>query len=475
MIAGGAVEPRPRRMLPVGTGSTVAIALLGGLLMCPSALSADGRMVLFCFGSAVILWATTRIEPAFIALAAVAVMVLAGAVRQQAMLGILSSDIIWLIIGAFVIGAAFEASGLAARATLAMAQRAQTTGQLFWWVSAALVPLAFLIPSTSGRAAVALPMLRLFFDGDCERRAHRALAILIPTVILVSATAALTGASSHLLAEDLLNEAAGTRFGYARWAFWGLPFALVACWLSCWVVLRLFLTREERAMPLHRSSTARTSISTAEWKTMVVAVATLLLWTTAALHGLTIATVAVLAALVLLAPRLGVLGWKQGMKAVSWSLVVFVGAALVMGQSLITSGAASWLIGHAFAMTDLDEGRRLPLVLLVGAIAAITITSHIYITSHVARTAALAPPFLQLADTAELNPMGVLFLATVGMNYCLTFPVSSKALLMFQDAGGETFRSKDLIRLSMTLMPLHLALMIAFYFLFWRWMGLRLT
>ena len=70
--------------------------------------------------------------------------------------------------------------------------------------------------------------------------------------------------------------------------------------------------------------------------------------------------------------------------------------------------------------------------------------------------------------------MTVLFVATVGMNYCLTLPACSKALLLFQDAPGGGFRPADLLRLSAVLAPLNLALMVATYFLWWKWTGLAL-
>jgi hypothetical protein len=60
------------------------------------------------------------------------------------------------------------------------------------------------------------------------------------------------------------------------------------------------------------------------------------------------------------------------------------------------------------------------------------------------------------------------------MDYCLTFPVSSKALLMFQELEGETYKPADLLRLSSVLLLVHLGLMVVFYFGYWRWIGLQL-
>jgi di/tricarboxylate transporter len=124
--------------------------------------------------------------------------------------------------------------------------------------------------------------------------------------------------------------------------------------------------------------------------------------------------------------------WKDGLKSVSWNLIIFVGAALALGNALIDSGAAQWIIDQLFALSGI-AGASSGLLIL----AFISLTSHVYMTSHAARAVALVPPVLYLAGSLGLDPTVVLFISTVGMDYCLTFPVSSKALLMFQEAGAR--------------------------------------
>ena len=471
-------EGARRLIKPVGMAA--AFALLAALVLLPEDLFQPGRVALGVFGTAVILWAGTRMDASWVALAGAVALVLLGAADEGDVTGMLADDIIWLMIGAFVIGAAFEQSGLAARLTGAVAARARTTGQLFWLTTLALIPLTFLIPSTSGRAAATLPALNAFFGverGQGGERGRRAYAILIPTIILVATTAALTGAGSHLLAEDLLYQRLGERFGFAQWALWGLPFALAASLVSCWVVLRLFLNGPERAAPVPPAALGQGPMSAAEWRTLIIAGITFGLWFSTPWHGYRIAGVAVLAMVVLTAPWIGVLKFKAAMKAVNWSLVLFVGAALVLGQALINTQAAGWLVGSLFDLTNLDaiRGGNAPAIVVILAIAVISLASHLFMTSHVARTAALGPPFILMAQTAELNPVAVLFIATAGMNYCLTLPVCSKALLMFQDVDGVTFRPRDLLRLSAVLTPVHLGLIVVFYFGWWQWTGLSLV
>ncbi len=164
--------------------------------------------------------------------------------------------------------------------------------------------------------------------------------------------------------------------------------------------------------------------------------------------------------------------WKDGLKSVSWNLIIFVGAALALGNALIDSGAAQWIIDQLFALSGIAGASSGLLILLI--LAFILLTSHVYMTSHAARAVALVPPVLYLAGSLGLDPTAVLFISTVGIDYCLTFPVSSKALLMFQEAGGETYQPADLLRLSSVLLLAHLGLILLFYYGYWQWVGLSL-
>ena len=155
-----------------------------------------------------------------------------------------------------------------------------------------------------------------------------------------------------------------------------------------------------------------------------------------------------------------------------WNLILFVGVALVLGRALIETGAAQWIIDGLFVLTNISGAEsRLPVLL---ALTLIALTSHLYMTSHTARAAALVPPLLYLGKSLDLDPVAVLFIGTVGMDYCLTFPVSSKALLMFQELDTETYQPADLLRLSAVLLLVHAALIAAFYHTYWRWVGLQL-
>lgn len=455
-------------LLPLTLISMVGIAVLA-----PSTLSIQGRLAIFAFLVAAILWSTTSMNAAYVALISVIFLVFTGGISQEQLYGALASHVIWLMIGAFILGGAVKKTGLATRLTRTVVARADTVGSLFWLLTTVLIPLSFLIPSTSARAAVTLPIFRSIAAETDDKRTLRALALLIPTIILVSTIVSLLGAGSHLVANDLLQQITGQQISFGQWVLYGLPFGAAASYISCWVIMRLFLNQRCLHQKLKVESISQQPLSSSELKTLGIILLTVILWLTYNWHGLEIATVSIFGAMLLTMPNFGVMKWKDGVNAVSWNLIIFVGAALVLGRSLISSGAAQWIIARIFTLTDIAGSQSHPMIFLL--LALICLTSHVYITSHTARAAVLVPPFLYLATSMQLNPVAVLFFSTLGMDYCLSFPVSSKALVIYKEMDEKaTYKPKDLLRLSSVMVVVHFALMILFYYTYWHWIGLSL-
>ena len=465
--------PRKRFRWVIDAILPLTMIMIAGIAVhLPVSLPDPARPAVFAFLLAVILWSTTSIAADYVALLTVITLILLGGSSQEKLFDALASDVVWLMIGAFVLGGAVQKAGLAVRLTQLVISKVRTVRGMFWLLTVVLIPLSFLVPSTSGRAAVMIPVFRSITSTIRDHRITRAIALLTPTIILVSTIVAMVGAGSHLIANDLLYQITNQRISFTQWAIYGLPFGVVASLVSCWVIMRLFLDENRLRTKLQFPQVKSQPLSRPEWFTLVVVGVMIGLWLTEDWHGLKIATVTMVGALVLTLPGQGVLKWKEGVKAVSWNLVIFVGAAFVLGQSLIDSGAAQWAIDQLFAVSGLTSSESQPLILI--SIGLIALTSHLYMTSHTARAAALVPAILYLANSLQLNPVTVLFLSTVGMDYCLTFPVSSKALLMFQGIDGGTYKPTDLLRLSAVLMPVHLGLMILFYYTYWHWVGLTL-
>ncbi|MCI5133426.1 MAG: SLC13 family permease, partial [Candidatus Electrothrix sp. EH2] len=190
-------------------------------------------------------------ESTNIALATAMIFVVTGIDEPEEFFEALGDGMIWLLLAAFIIAAAVKESGLSARFTLAVTRRARSVSHLFYSLTVVMILTALFIPSTSGRAALMIPIFLALSKAIADQRINRALALLFPSVILQSAVGSLIGAGAHLLTADILWRMGGERIGFLRWMILGMPLAAVSSFVTTWLILHLFLRQQERQRPLH--------------------------------------------------------------------------------------------------------------------------------------------------------------------------------------------------------------------------------
>ncbi|WP_017612421.1 SLC13 family permease [Nocardiopsis salina] len=489
----GATGGRRSRSGPI-KGGAVLLAVSAGTAAVSAALPAaggelttDARTVLSVFTAALLCWTLTRADDAFIGMAAVAVLVATGILPYGDVLGLLGSETVWLLVAAGVMAAGIEASGLPARAARALIVRAGSVRALFHLVTAGVVLTALAIPSTSGRAALALPVFLALARVFAERPAVvRALALALPTTILLSAIASLIGAAAHLIGDEILRGMTGSGIGFGQWLLLGVPLAVVSAHLAAELVLllmtrradrrgRLALDAEQLADPAHEEAAsggdAPRRLTSAQWRMLALVAVVVALWCTESLHGVPPTAVALLGALAATAPGFGTTPMTAALKSVPWPLLVFMISAAALADALVRTGAAEWVAQAALAGT---AGMNATAVL--AAVVAVSAASHLVLQSRSARAAVLVPAVIPLASAVGLDPAAAVFAFTAAAGFCHTLTSSAKPVALFSDLpdGTPTYGRADLLRLSALLGPLMVALVLGAALFLWPHLGLPL-
>jgi hypothetical protein len=153
---GGAAAPPPGRWRPVL--ALLLLALLGAALWSAHSLVPTARWTLLVFGAAIVAWTVLDWDETPVALGAAIALMRLGALKPEAFYAGLGDDFIWLLIGAFILAAVLQRSGWVARWTALAVRQAGTPAALFRRLTRVVVATAWLLPSTSGRAAVLLPV-----------------------------------------------------------------------------------------------------------------------------------------------------------------------------------------------------------------------------------------------------------------------------------------------------------------------------
>ncbi|WP_277371580.1 SLC13 family permease [Rhodococcus rhodochrous] len=488
-----AVAPQsrpPRRHAIPGPGRIAAVGILAGtvgllvyLTRTDPDLTPPAAVTMIVFAVAVWLWVFTRIDDTYVALGAAAALTVVGVIDAEALFATLGDDVVWLLLSAFVIASGVASSGLATRGAAFLVTGAHSPRALVHLVAAALIVTAFAVPSTSGRAALVLPVFVALATVLADRpRLVRALALLFPTVILLSAVASLLGAGAHLITSQILVTATGTGFDFATWMILGLPLAIVSSHAAAELVLLLFTSTDDRRGRLTVTAAdigAQTDtpvsgpLSVAESRAALLLVVVMVLWCTEPVHGIHPAVVALLGALVATSPRYGSVRLAPALKTVPWPLLLFMAATLSIGTALTTSGAADWLASTAFGpLTSRGEGAG-PLFVIV--VVVISTAAHLVIQSRSARSAVLVPVVVALAPSVGVDPLAAAFVSTAAAGFCHTLPSSAKPVTLFSDVPGTpTYSTSDLLRLAAWLGPLLAALVLLFAWFVWPLLGLSL-
>lgn len=448
-------------------------AITGTTLWLGRSLPFDARLTLIVFGTAIWLWAMSRVPDTFVALAAASGLTAIGILTPEELFGPLSSDSLWLLIGAFVLSHALAQAGLAPLVAQWLLRDVTRPRLLVHLLTLSLVCTAFLIPATSGRATLALPVYVAIATalGQHHRWLTTLCSLLIPSVILFSAIASFLGAGAHLITQGILTTSGYEELGFATWLKLGLPLALVSSHLAAEVLLGMFSTPEQRHEKLVSvQEEVPLGASTSMRPVWIICIA-VLVWSTESVHHLNPALVAILAALAVTLPGWGVASLNESVKKVPWHLLLFMAATIAMADALMSTGAAEAVASAAFSVLPTEStAASYWFVILVIILSS---AAHLVIQSRSARSAVLIPLVIALAPTVSVNPIAAAFISTAAAGLCHSLPASAKPLAIFADAEFS-FSRRQLAKAAVVVSIVHCLVIAAFSFTVWPLLGLPL-
>lgn len=446
-------------------------------------LSLEGAITLSIFILAIWAWVFSPLSDTYVSLAAAVALVLTGIISTDQFTASLGTNVVWLLVASVIMAQALTASGLTRRLTARLVSLARTPRQLAHLYNLALFITVYLVPSPSGRAALALPIFRAMAEAMPDRpKLVKALGILAPSTILVSAVASFIGAGAHLVTTEILVGYGLETIGFLEWMILGSGLGLLASLLVTELVFALFPSRDDAPEKLHitladfeteGATPVRGPLSQPEKNIALILGAAIVLWCTEVWHGIDPVIVAVLGALAAGAPRFGSVKLATALKKAPWPMLIFMATTLAIGTALSESGAATWLAESIFApISGLGRSGAAAFVLLVIALSTV---AHLVIQSRSARSAVLIPLIITAAIPLGVNPVAAAFISTAAAGFCHTLTSSAKPVALFASVDGKpTYTPSDLLKLSAWLAPLHAALIAVFAFFIWPALGLPL-
>ena len=333
-----AAELAPAARASLGVTS-LAVGLWGSELLALPVTGLLAMVLLFVTG------ATPRVEDAFLGFA---------------------SPVLFFLLGSAGLGIAAEHTGFADRLAAWLLVRSGGSGwRLLLELLLSLPVQALVVPSAISRNAVLVPVYdRVLVSLGQPPRLGTAVMLALGVLGPLASSALLSGGTSPVAAAEAL--------GGFTWTSWALALAppyyvlLALCALALWIFSRPERTvQHEGAVPSLRSP-----LAPSEWRLALISLGTAVLWMLDLVTGWPPAIPAVLALVLLLMPRLGMMTWPAFVAKAPWATCVVLAASVSLAEALAQSGAAAWLAQSLFGALALPAG-EVPLALAVFGVTAL--------------------------------------------------------------------------------------------------------
>ncbi len=448
------LSPFEKKMWYFGLPLSLMLFLFVYNMPTPAGLTYEGKMAMGVFASALILWITNSLPTYVTALAAIVTLATSGGWTESNALGVLGYDVIWLMVAAFIITSAMEKSGLARRMALFLISKfGRTTKMVLATLIFANFIIAFVVPSTTARAAIMFPIVMLVAEAygvtkdDGDKNLGKLLSLQGIHANFFSTSAIITGTSSQILAAEMIRQHTGEVIGWSRWFIGSLPIAittLIVVYLLGFVLFKPQTTEAGAGMQkLIDEYNSLGKMKVMEYKALVIFIATVFLWATDKWHmqmfgfKISLVMVAILAAVAFFMPYIGIIEWKEA--KIPWDLMLFSAGCYAVGTAINKVGVSEWALGGLFAKLGVENMSFLTLYAVVILISSM---SHFVFTSKTVRTMVLIPTVLTLADVAGVSPLALALPAAYTICDTITLPPHGKVNLIYLSSGYFTVFDK---------------------------------
>lgn len=402
----------------LGLPIAIIVSFLVWLTPIPKGLSPVGHQALVLFSGIFILYLTEAVPLPVTSFAIPPLAVLLGVVKVGPSLAPFGSSSVFLMFGAFVLAAAMIETNLAKRITyIVLSYVGGSTRNITFGVTVASIILTFLIPSSTARVAILLPVCISIIGLFKKEGRTKFGANLLLTLTLTNATIAagiLTGTVPNPVTVAFIEKAGGPTITYLEWLKIGFPPALVITFLT-WGIIQVAFKPEEKEIPggsafIKQSLKDMGPMYYREKYTLVVFICIVILWAAGSTLKIDSTTACLFGTIFLFLPRFGVLSWKDAAKHVSYNVLLITGGGLSLGGLLMSSGAAKWLASTAFTMFGL---KSLPVVIILLVVMFICQFMHFFFVGTTVMTTAMLPMVIALG--LEAGVPAQLFALPAGM------------------------------------------------------------
>lgn len=418
------MKQRPVKKYLFGIMGTILFVVVAYLLPVPASLAVfaeaggyTGREAMVAMAALLwaIFWWVGEVLPDWCtALILQCLWIVAAGLKFTTVFAAFSNTTVWLIVGAFSLGAAITRTGLLTRISLKLMHLFPATyrGQVLALMTVG-VACGPLMPSSTAKVVLGSKLacsIADLMDFDNESKGRTGLFLASWTGFVLVAPLFL---SASFMAYSLLSVLAEEHtISWMRWFVTMLPYGVVLL-VGMYFVIMLGYRAEKQSTfskeKIKERSAALGPINRQEMITLIIMGVCLVFWILEKVTGISAGTVAIIGGVCCFA--FGILDKKEISTALPWGFILFMGVALNMGEVFNLTGISQWLLWLVEPLLTYSSS---PVVILL-LVFLIALAMRFVIASQTAVLTLLTSLLTPVALSVGIHPLipGLVVYATV--------------------------------------------------------------
>lgn len=417
------------------------------------------------------LWATGLVPGYVASIFFFTALLLGGLATPDVVFSGFTSTAMWLIVAGFVIGAAITSSGLGARlGALAHNHLSHSYALLISGLMVVSMLLGFIMPASTGRAAVMVPIGLALADAIGLRpgsTGRTGVAVLIAIATNMPSFAILPSNIPNVVMTGLADQLFDIHFGYTEYLLLHYPvLGVVKSAVIVGLVLYFFPAeiKAEHAAPHAAAVEMGQKSGRKQIILLALLLVTLVFWTTDHIHGINPAWVGMATALVLIVPQFGFVPPPAFKASIDVGTLFFIAGALALGFVVNKSGLGHIIAHEAMGLLPMQIGEDfrnfMSLTLLSAGTSIFTTMPGV--------PAVMTPLAPELASASGFSLEAVLMTQVIGFS-TVVFPYQVGPFIVAMGLAGESIR--PLMKITLALCAITVLMLIPLDFLWWKFIG----
>ncbi len=440
------LRSRSRATLAQKLGIIGAILALGCTLIVDiPGLDSSGERMLGIFIAAILLWTTEAVPLYATAVGVIFAQVLLisdqallsvedGAPAAETFFNSLSNPVIILFMGGFLLAdcaAKFKVDrALSAVLLRPFLRNARLTVLGVMLITAILGMFMSNTATTAAMFAVVIPVMKALPEG----KARAGLALSIPAAANVSGISTPVSSPPNAIALAALQNH-GIHITFVEWMIAAVPLAIVMM-AAVWAFIAFTFIPADLTLGIDTSAKFNTSKRAIAF--YIVAVATIVLWMSEPLHGISSNTVGFLPVVALL--MLGVMNGDD-VRKLDWPILWLVAGGIALGSGVGLTGLDKWLIGSI-------AWDAIPSAVVFLALAGVTAILGIFLSNSAAANL-LIPMAIGISSGLEGTTAQIAVVVALACSMGVLLPISTPPNAIAYSTGAV--RTGDMVKVGLVI------------------------